>query len=360
MTKHLVLALVTLCFTTSAFSAELATIAPKLEALLAAHAEADEPGYAVGIVAGGKLAQTANRGVADLSEGTPISAKTVFNLASLSKQFTGAAVAREIHQGRLGLESPLRIHVPDFPAYADPVRVDHLVFMTSGLAEYYDVTPPAGVSWRGHFTLDNAVAAVGNYGALRYAPGTRWTYSNINYMLLTKVVEHTSGIEFPAYMQQYFFGPLGMEQSLVHGSLNTPIMNLAKGYESTLLGWRAVPRRAAHYGGSGVFSSIADLAKWDAALRNHSVDGPGFTEVLLSTKRFEHNKDNDAFGIVHGEHQGHPTHWYAGNDFPYTSHMLRFPKADVSIYVLSNREGGRASDVARAIADLLIEAEIIQ
>lgn len=360
MITRLVLALAALCFTTPAFSADISTISPQVEALLAARADMDEPGYAVGVVVGGELALTVNRGVADLSDGTPISATTVFNLASLSKQFTGAAVAREIHQGRLALESPLRAHVPSFPAYADPVRVDHLVFMTSGLAEYYDVTPPTGASWRGHFTLDDAITAVANYGALRYAPGTRWTYSNINYMLMTKVVERTSGVDFPAYMQQAFFGPLGMSQTLVHASLDTPITDLAKGYESTFTGWRTVPRRAAHYGGSGVFSSIEDLAKWDAALRNHTVDGPGFTEVLLSTKRFAHDKDNDAFGIVHGAHQGRETHWYAGNDFPYTSHMLRFPEADVSIYVLSNREGGRASDVARALAGLLIEGGVIE
>lgn len=360
MLNRLILALATLTFTTQVYSNDVSTITPQVIALLEARAAADEPGYAVGIVSNGELVATINRGIADMKDGTPISSKTVFNLASLSKQFTGAAVAREIHQGRLELEASLRTHVPTFPTYADPVRIDHLVFMTSGLAEYYDVTPPPNKSWRGNFTVEDAVQAVADYGALRYAPGQRWTYSNINYMLLTKVVEQTSGLDFASYMQQSFFGPLGMEQSLVHGSLDTPIADLAHGYESTLMGWRVVPRRAAHYGGSGVFSSIEDLAKWDAALRNHSLCGREFTEILFSTKRFAHDKDNDAFGIVHGNHQGHATHWYAGNDFPYTSHMLRFPDADVSIYVLSNRESGRASEIARAVADLLIEANLIE
>lgn len=332
---------------------DLSDIEARIVELLAERAAANEPGYAVGIMQHGALTLSVSRGMADLGTKTPISSKTVFNLASLSKQFTGAAVALEIHEGRMDLDAPFRRYVPHFPRFADPVGIDHLVFMTSGLPEYYDLPPPEGLSWRGTFTVDDAIRVAADYGALRFRPGTRWMYSNLNYMLLTKAVEHTSGMPFVDYMHARIFQPLNMSQTLVHADLQTPIPGLAHGYESTLLGWRTVPRRAPHYGGSGVFSSIEDLAKWDHALTVHNLAGPAYTKLLLSTKRFQHDKDNDAFGIVHGDYDGKPTHWYAGDDFPYTSHMLRFPQTGVSIYVLSNRENGRASDIAHDIAGVL-------
>ena len=75
--------------------------------------------------------------------------------------------------------------------------------------------------------------------------------------------------------------------------------------------WREAARESPHYGGSGVFSTLEDLARWDAALYRDDSLGEGFGALMLSRRRFQHDKDNDALGLVHGKYRGHPTVWYA-------------------------------------------------
>jgi CubicO group peptidase (beta-lactamase class C family) len=139
-------------------------------------------------------------GLANLEDRVPITPDTVFHLASLSKQFTASAIALLILDHKLSLDDPVARYIPETAKYGPDLRIKHLVYMTSGLHEYFDVPRPGGLPWYSayRFTRDDALAAALSPPSLEFAPGTKWAYSNTNYMLLTKIVEKISGQPLPA------------------------------------------------------------------------------------------------------------------------------------------------------------------
>ncbi len=357
----------TIILTTLAFFVGCSTInaEPSLEqhidALFSTYTNSEQPGYAVGVIRNGKLIIAKGYGLADLEAGQPVTADTAFNLASLSKQFTGAAIVLELERGRIELDDPLADHWPGLPDFMSDIAIGHLVYMTSGLKEYYSLPSPKG-GWASEdqFNVDDAMGAVFASRELDYTPGTRWTYSNINYQLLAVLTARLNNRSFGDHMKTSVFEPLNMERSWVDAPLDRTRLNIALSYirADDDSGWQIAPRLSPHFGGSGVFSSINDLAKWDTELYGNNRLGVGFSERMLSTRRFDHKKDNDAFGLVHGSYEGLDTIWYEGGDYGVSTYMVRIPERNETIICLSNFGQGRCRDKARAIIDVLIELEL--
>ena len=327
----------------------------RIDSIFAPYASLDRPGYAIGIVQRGRLVHARGFGAAIVASRTPITPRTAFNVASLSKQFTAAAVALLIRRGRLSLADEVRRHIPEFPAYRPPVRVEHLVYMTSGLHEYYSIPRSRGKDWTDSFDVAEAIRASLAQPAPLFRPGERWAYSNVNYMLLAEIVARVSGVPFAQFIRREIFAPLGMRSSLVHDDLSRSIPDRAAGYNRvTGGGWREEVRRSPHYGGSGVFTTIEDLARWDRSFETHSLGGPALTELLLATRRFDHPKANDAFGLVWGQFRGRRTLWYEGGDLGYSSYMVRLPDDRLTVIVLSNDGAGAAAAHARRVLDIVV------
>ncbi len=324
----------------------------RVDSLFGAY-EGHRPGYAIGIVRGGELVHATGYGSAQLVPFRPIGADTPFNVASLSKQFTAAAVALEVERGQLSLDDALAVHWPDLPEFMHGITIAHLVYMTSGLPEYYTLTSPKG-GWNSEdrFTVADSIDAVLNSGELLYEPGTQWSYSNINYQLLAELVARLNNVPFSQFMKTEIFDPLDMDNTWV----DAPLQDRAAAATAYVWekGWKAAPRLSPHYGGSGVFTTLNDLAKWDRALYTDLAFGASFSRRMLSTRRFEHDKDNDAFGLVHGSYQGQSTIWYEGGDYGVSSYMSRLPQRDETVICLSNFGNGRCFDKAHAVIDLLI------
>lgn len=336
----------------------------------------DRPGYALGVVRDGRLVFAQGYGMANLDDRVPVTPRTSFHIASLSKQFTGAAVALLVLDGALSLEDPLSRFLPEAARFGPDLRVKHLVYMTSGLPEYTSLPRAGGQPWQSsfYFTRDDAIRAVLAADRLLFQPGTRWAYSNTDYMLLTRIVEIVSGQRFADFMRERVFAPLGMTATLVNDDATQVIPHRAQGYvrrseaiskEAEKLGivmspgegYARLVRNSPHFGGSGVFSTLEDLAKWDANWSRGTVGGPGFTALMQRRETFAHDKDNDAFGLVHGTALGRPTLWYSGGDIDASSHMLHLPGEGLTIFCLSNEAGGDCERRARAVLPLLLPSK---
>lgn len=274
-----------------------------------------------------------------------------------SARFTGAGIAILIRRGQLSLENEVRCYLPDFPRYPGPIRSKHLVYMTSGVPEYYTLPRPGGKGWEtDYFTTDDAIRVVLQQRRLQFAPGTRWAYSNTNYMLLATIVEQVSGMPFAEFARREIFAPLGMKNSHFNTDLGAVVPNRVTGYNVNPDGsYRQEIRRSPHFGGSGLFTSVEDLARWSRSFETHALGGPDLTALLLSTMKFQHDKTNDAFGLVWGNHRGHRTLWYEGGDLGFSSYMVRLPDDEVTVIVLSNLGTGRAADHARRVLDVLLK-----
>lgn len=333
----------------------------RVDSLFASHDNQTSPGYAVAIVRDGKIVLASGYGLADLETHRAITPDTPFNLASLSKQFTGAAVALEIGAGRMSLDDRLAKHRPDTPSFMSEITIGHLVYMTSGLPEYYTLRSPRG-GWRSEdeFTVEDAIGAVYASSALDYEPGTLWSYSNINYQLLAEAVAATSGVSFAAYVDRNIFRPLGMADSWVDAPIDSSRTTRAQSYvrSDAKRGWQEAPRRSPHYGGSGIYASLNDLAKWDRALYTDFAFGEAFTRRMLSTRRFAHDKHNDAFGLVHGSYRGLATIWYEGGDYGVSTFFMRLPERKETIICLANFADAACGSKVHAIVDMLLASDL--
>jgi CubicO group peptidase (beta-lactamase class C family) len=200
------------------------------------------------------------------------------------------AVADEITRGQLRLDDRLADHWSGLPGFMPEVQIDHLVYMTSGVPEYFTLpSPRGGWSSEHQFTIRDILSAVFDAGQLTFKPSTRWAYNNSNYVLLAELVGRTNGRRFSDHMQRRFFRPLGMNSTWVDDRLESRA-GAARSYITGLagLGWQPVPRRSPYYGygGSGIFSTLADLALWDAALYRDEVFGSRLAALVVSTRRF--------------------------------------------------------------------------
>jgi CubicO group peptidase (beta-lactamase class C family) len=331
------------------------------------------PGYAVAVIRNGEFVFAKGYGLANLDDNIPITAETSFHLASVSKQFTAAAIALLILDHKISLSDSVAKYIPEAGKYGPGLRLEHLVYMTSGLHEYTDLPSKSGVPWMSfyYFTRDEAIATALAPDQLEFAPGTQWAYRNINYMLLTKVVEVVSHESFAAFMQQRIFSPLGMTHSLINDDTTAVIPHRATGYAlrsdprvakelasvGVLIqpgdGWVRLVRVSPHFGGSGVFTTLNDLLLWDRNWYSGTLAGQKFTELMNRREKFVHDKDNDAFGLVWRTRFEHPMLDYSGGDTDTSTYMARFPEQRITVICLSNMPLGDAEGKADALLDML-------
>lgn len=336
------------------------------------------PGYAIGIFRRGTPLFSRGYGLANLDYNLPNTPATVFNIASLSKQFTAACLALLVQQGKLSLDDEVRRYVPAVSKYPERLLVKHLVYMTSGLPEYHAQTRGNGLNWNmyDYFTVDTAIAATLRQPKILFTPGTQWSYSNVNYMLLTKIVEQVSGQRFADFAEQHLFTPLGMRHTLVDDDVTLVVPNQATGYLRRTPALVAASRQAGfylrsggsfvqahrnapHYGGSGVFTSVEDWGRWDQNWYTHQLGGEAFYQLMHRREHFAHPKDNDALGLVFGSFHGHETVWYSGGDLGFSSYVVRLPAQQLTVVCFSNNQDGRAETLALRVLELLRAAGML-
>jgi CubicO group peptidase (beta-lactamase class C family) len=194
--------------------------------------------------------------------------------------------------------------------------------------------------------------------------------------LLAEIVARLQGKSFAAFLHERVFSPLGMGSSLVDDDTLTPIARRAVAYAprspevlrdlasvsvavTTTSPWLRLNRNSPHYGGSGVFTSIADWMRWDANWSRPSIGGDDFVTLMHRRMRFQHDKDNDALGLVFGAREGRTMIWYSGGDLDASSYVARFPDQQATIICLSNNPRGEAETHALAAIDALIRAGLI-
>ena len=348
----------------SLFSQSTGSFAPvneehirQIEGTYARFDREDGPGIAIGIIQQGQLVYEKSLGMANLDYNIPITSQSAFNVASVSKQFTAATLALLILDGKVSLEDPVKKHIKEFPDYPGPIRVKHLVYMTSGLKEYYTLDRPGGRDWwSDYFTVEDAIAVVLSQDSLDFEPGTTWAYSNINYMLIAEIVSRASGVSFAQFAQERIFEPLEMVNTHFNDNVYRVIPNRVTGYNPRDEGgFYHYNRNSPHYGGSGLYTSVEDLYKWDQNFYSGKVGGQEFIDLMLSTMKFDHDKSNDAFGLVWGDYNGKKNLWYSGGDTGFSSYYVRFPDEQLSIIFLINIGEENAGNLAQEILHILWE-----
>jgi CubicO group peptidase (beta-lactamase class C family) len=225
---------------------------------------ANVPGAAILVIKDEQIVFERGYGVTDLRSLHKIDENTNFRLASVTKQFTAMAIMLLVHDGRLHYDDQLTDIFLDFPGYGRQITVRNLLNHTSGLQDYDDLMPPAESSLAGQpiQILDGGVLdLLKAQKSTKFAPGSRWKYSNSGYVLLGLIVEKVSGKPFPVFLQDRIFAPLKMDGTVAYVRADNDVSNRAFGHTfEKAHGSR--PIRAPHPQPSAMEESIRHLMTW--------------------------------------------------------------------------------------------------
>ncbi len=328
----------------------------KVDQLFAFWDRSGSPGAAVAVVKDGDLVYRRGFGSANLEHGIPIAPSTVFDIASVSKQFTGLAIAMLVDQGKVSLDDDIREYLPDMPDFGKRVTVRHLVHHTSGLRDWTAVFPLAGTGFEDVIAFDHILNMARHQKELNYDPGAEYSYTNTGYNLLAEIVERVTGVPFPDWMEAQVFEPLGMTSTHFHSDHDRIVVDRAYSYATDPeRGYRNVANNLTALGSSSLYTTVEDLAKW--ALNYEDARVGGRTAIELTHERGILN-DGDtisyAFGQGVGEYRGLRTVTHGGSWAGFRTYLLRLPEQRSAVVVLSNVAGFPTTFMARSVADVYL------
>ncbi len=337
------------------------------DALFAGLISAQEPGAAVLVVKDGRAVFEQGYGVTDLRTMRRIDARTNFRLASVTKQFTAAAVMLLVRDGKLRYEDSLAGIFPGFPAYGHAITIRHLLNHTSGLPDYEELMPPAGPSVPlEELQIKDAgvLELLARQEAGKFAPGTRWAYSNSGYVVLGFVVEKVSGRPLSEFLRDRVFTPLGMTNTVAYERGKNNVPNRAYGHSRDGGQWSETDQSptSATLGDGGVYSSVSDLAMWDEALRRHNLlteaeMRPALTPVRVPTEPPTEPDGTPAaygFGWFLNPWRGRARMWHYGETVGFRTAIERFTADGLTVIVLCNRADLDAAALALKTAEIYL------
>ena len=294
-------------------------------------------------------------GVADRERGTRATPRTVYQIGSITKQFTAAAVMRLVEQGKLSLDDPLTRFLPAYPTGGRTILVRHLLQQTSGIADYillpgYDELETSDLT-RPHADLVRLFSAQ----PFRFVPGERWSYSNSNYSLLASIIEKLSGEPYARHLERAFFRPLGLRDTRYcdHEAGG----DRAKGYllrEGSLV---PAPRWNLNWGlGDGALCSTAvDVARWNRALvTGRAVSAASYRRMVEPDPLTGGQRPEYGFALSVVDLDGRPRVGHGGATWGFTAALTYYPGEDLTIAVLTNRGGLGFVPVEKPIARAIL------
>lgn len=331
-------------------------LARRVDQLLAPWRDRPVPGMTVGVFQGGETLLHASAGLASLELGVPIGPETVFRIASVSKQFTCAAILMLAAEGRLDIEAPVGTYLPEFPDMGATVTVAHLMHNSSGVRDMLELMRMGGADLSMQLCPSDLMAAIFRQQTLNFAPGSRFMYSNSNFLLLGRIVEAVAGEQLGAFLHGRIFAPLGMNRTRLTESTSTVVPGLATGYMpdgDTYI-------RASHgfplHGEGGLVSCVTDLALWERNFATGRVGGTALGEALVRQQDFASGVANFyARGLVVRDYRGVSTVTHGGLWPGFKTEFLRVPDRDLLVVAISNNGGADPNLLAHRVLDVLVE-----
>ena len=340
----------------------------RIDAIFASLKSNNAPGAAVFVVHNGHVEFRQGYGVTDLRTLHKIDPETNFRLASFTKQFTAACIILLVHDGKLHYGDHLTDIFPEFPAYGKSITVRNLLNHTSGLPDYEDVLMKQYPN-----TPDEKIPQILDAGVLKlleqqssgkFAPGSKWEYSNSGYAALAMIIEKVSGKSYGQFLQERIFVPLKMNNTLAYEKGKNEVPHRAYGHTQTDGTWHETDQSptSAVLGDGGIYSSIDDLARWDRALADHTLlteaeMQPALTAVQPTdgpAKSPDGSSVSYGFGWFVDPYKGHKRMSHDGNTIGFRTTIQRFPDDKLTIIILANRSDADPQALALKVADLYL------
>jgi CubicO group peptidase (beta-lactamase class C family) len=309
------------------------------------------PGCAVMVRHNGKIVLCEGYGVASVEHGVRVTPQTVFQSGSIGKQFTAMAVMMLIEEQKLALEDPISKYL-DVPENWTAISVRHLLTHTSGLRDY-----PESFSLQRDYTEDELLKMI-TAQPLAFAPGEKWSYSNLGYVTLGILIRKVSGEFWGDFLQQRVFGPLGMKHTRVISEADI-IPNRSAGYvlkNGALKNQQWVSPTVNNTADGSLYFTVEDLAKWDEALETRKlISSTSYDQIWTPVKLNNGTTARYGFGWqIAKTDSGHGVVEHGGAWQGFASYIVRYPEDRLTVAVLCNRAGASASHIAKRIAGFYV------
>ncbi len=314
--------------------------------------EGDVPGASLLVLRDGEARVNRGYGRSDLDQGTEAGPATNYRLASVSKQFTAAAILLLMQDGKLAIDEPVRKWLPSLPPATDAITLRQLLTHTSGLLDYEDLMPDP---FEGQIRDAGVLALLEPEDRLQFEPGTAYRYSNSGYALLALVVERASGQDYPTFLRSRIFLPLGMHDTVAYVAGGPEISNRAWGYSEVDGRWQRTDQSStsAVLGDGGIYSNTHDMARWDAALYDDQLLSDA-SRALAFGRQAEVTGEDDAAHYGFGWRISGDTLWHSGETLGFRNVIVRWPGKRTTVVLLSNRNDPAPYQTALAIGRLFL------
>jgi len=330
----------------------------QVDRLFAAWGKPDIPGAAVAVVMGGKPILVKGYGCADLEHGAPITPQTLFNAASLAKQFTALAVLLLEVDGKISLQDEVRRHIPEFPDFGRPITIHHLLYHTSGLRDYGGLVQMSGGRMDDPITSQDILKLLYRQQELNFPTGTEFAYCNAGYVVLAEIVARCSGRSFKAWTGERVFLPLGMSGAFFRDDLAVPLSGTALSYSPSREGrFEKLPDNGATPGPGSLFISASDMAAWLAAFQSKAMRKEAWDKLALPGSLANGRPIDYAAGLISGRYRGLPILYHSGGWAGYRGETVFFPEQGLAVAVLTNNSGLEPMPLSRRISGIYLEGQ---
>jgi CubicO group peptidase (beta-lactamase class C family) len=330
---------------------------PKVDRIFAEWDKPDSPGCAVGVVQNGRFIYQRGYGMANLDYDIPNAPEMVYYVGSVSKQFTAAAIALLVLDGKVSLDDDIRKYFPEMADYGSPITVRHLVHHTSGIRDVYGIMAIAGRRMEDVFSDSEAVALIARQKALNFKPGSQFLYTNSGYFLMAQLVRRVTGKSLREFADERMFRPLGMTHTHFHDDPGHVMKQRAMSYERDDRGNYRISyiQNFDKIGAGGLYTNLDDLRKWDENYYTHKLGGEAL-QKLIHTRGVLTSGDTlpYAFGNFVASHRGLRTTEHGGALMGYKAHIYRFPEQHFTVLETCNLGPIDTGPLAEAVAEVYL------
>jgi CubicO group peptidase (beta-lactamase class C family) len=333
-----------------------APLTARIDSVFARFSVPGSPGCALGVMRDGRLAYARGYGLASVELGVPITPATIFDLGSVSKQFTAMAVVLLAQDRKLDLDDEIQKFLPELPRFAKPVTIRQLLHHTSGIRDYIDLLAWSGVPEEAVTGDRDALEVLARQRAPNFAAGSEFLYSNSGFFLLSVIVRRASGKPLREFAAARIFGPLGMTHTfyldrhdeIVPGKAGSYAPAPGGGFRLALANWEQT-------GDGAVQTSVEDLLRWDGNFSSGAVGGAEAIRELETRGVLTDGKSIDyALGQGVDGYRGLRRVSHGGSWAGFRAQLTRFPDQHTSISTLCNVANAAPGQLATRVADLVL------
>ena len=309
------------------------------------------PAVSVAVMRDGAIVHAQGYGYANVEHQAKATAETIYQSGSVGKQFTATLIMMLVEDGKLGLDDPIRKHLPEAPKSWDRITIRQMLSHTSGLGDY-----PDSMNYRWDYNEDQLLRIV-YQSPLLFAPGAKWAYSNLAYLTLGAMVRRVTGTFYGDLLAERIFKPLGMATKIISESDIVP--RRAAGYvlkDGVLKNQDWVSSSLNSTADGALYFTVLDLAKWDAALGSERLVKKRVLEQMWTPVKLNDGSTYPyGFGWAIGGGSSHRLVEHSGGWQGFLTHIVRYLDDRVTVVVLVNLAApdSKPGDIAHQIAELV-------